>query len=98
MFAFAGPQEVRELELGTDMASVNNLLGFLEKARIPSPAQPGQSGPAHCRLCSSQPALHACMAPGRAPPEPCAMLVEIRSQWAADSCMRLKQRPPSPKG
>ena len=31
VFAFAGPQEVRELELGTDMASVNNLLGFLEK-------------------------------------------------------------------
>ena len=35
VFAFAGPQEVRELELGTDMASVNNLLGFLEKVRIP---------------------------------------------------------------
>ena len=34
VFAFAGPQEVRELELGTDMASVNNLLGFLEKVRI----------------------------------------------------------------
>ena len=33
VFAFAGPQEVRELELGTDLASVNNLLGFLEKAR-----------------------------------------------------------------
>ena len=33
MFAFSGPQEVRELELGTDMASVNNLLGFLEKVR-----------------------------------------------------------------
>lgn len=33
VFAFAGPQEVRELELGTDMASVNNLLGFLEKVR-----------------------------------------------------------------
>ena len=31
VFAFSGPQEVRELELGTDMASVNNLLGFLEK-------------------------------------------------------------------
>lgn len=31
VFAFAGPQEVRELELGTDMASLNNLLGFLEK-------------------------------------------------------------------
>lgn len=31
VFAFAGPAEVRELELGTDMASVNNLLGFLEK-------------------------------------------------------------------
>ena len=36
VFAFAGPQEVRELELGTDMASVNNLLGFLEKARTSS--------------------------------------------------------------
>ena len=34
VFAFAGPQEVRELELGTDLASVNNLLGFLEKARL----------------------------------------------------------------
>ena len=33
VFAFAGPQEVAELELGTDMASVTNLLGFLEKAR-----------------------------------------------------------------
>ena len=33
VFAFAGPQEVAELELGTDMASVSNLLGFLEKAR-----------------------------------------------------------------
>lgn len=31
VFAFAGQSEVRELELGTDMASVNNLLGFLEK-------------------------------------------------------------------
>ncbi len=41
MFAFAGPQEVRELELGTDMASVNNLLGFLEKAR-PMPSKPCQ--------------------------------------------------------
>lgn len=31
VFAFAGPQEVQELELGTDMKSVNNLLTFLEK-------------------------------------------------------------------
>ncbi|KAK9816841.1 hypothetical protein WJX72_005809 [[Myrmecia] bisecta] len=30
VFAFAGPAEVRELELGTDMQSVNNLLSFLE--------------------------------------------------------------------
>ena len=37
VFAFAGPQEVRELELGTDMASVNNLLGFLEKVRVSPP-------------------------------------------------------------
>jgi hypothetical protein len=38
VFAFSGPQEVRELELGTDMASVNNLLGFLEKVR-PAPGR-----------------------------------------------------------
>lgn len=31
VFAFAGPQEVAELSLGTDMAAVHNLLGFLEK-------------------------------------------------------------------
>lgn len=31
VFAFAGPREVRELELGNDMQSVNNLLEFLEK-------------------------------------------------------------------
>lgn len=31
VFAFAGPQEVRELELNMDLRSVNNLLEFLEK-------------------------------------------------------------------
>ncbi|GMH33678.1 hypothetical protein BSKO_01512 [Bryopsis sp. KO-2023] len=31
VFAFSGPQEVRELELNQDMKSVNNLLDFLEK-------------------------------------------------------------------
>jgi uncharacterized protein with von Willebrand factor type A (vWA) domain len=31
VFAFAGPQEVRELELNMDARSVNNLLDFLEK-------------------------------------------------------------------
>ncbi|KAI7841137.1 hypothetical protein COHA_005107 [Chlorella ohadii] len=31
VFAFAGPQEVRELELNMDLKSVNNLLEFLEK-------------------------------------------------------------------
>lgn len=31
VFAFAGPQEVRELELNMDVRSVNNLLDFLEK-------------------------------------------------------------------
>lgn len=31
VFAFAGPQEVRELELNMDIKSVNNLLEFLEK-------------------------------------------------------------------
>ena len=31
VFAFAGPQEVRELELNMDAKSVNNLLDFLEK-------------------------------------------------------------------
>ncbi|GAB4823718.1 hypothetical protein N2152v2_010764 [Parachlorella kessleri] len=31
VFAFAGPQEVRELELNMDLKSVNNLLDFLEK-------------------------------------------------------------------
>jgi hypothetical protein len=31
VFAFAGPKEVEELELGTDMKSVDNLLSFLEK-------------------------------------------------------------------
>ncbi|KAI8463939.1 MAG: hypothetical protein J3K34DRAFT_455000 [Monoraphidium minutum] len=31
VFAFSGPQEVRELELNADMRSVNNLLDFLEK-------------------------------------------------------------------
>lgn len=31
VFAFAGPQEVRELELNADMRSVSNLLDFLEK-------------------------------------------------------------------
>lgn len=50
VFAFAGPQEVRELELGTDMASVNNLLGFLEKARA-LPAQPRWRAEGH--LCCS---------------------------------------------
>ena len=41
VFAFAGPQEVRELELGTDMASVNNLLGFLEKVCVSTPLAAG---------------------------------------------------------
>ncbi|GLI69534.1 hypothetical protein VaNZ11_014179 [Volvox africanus] len=31
VFAFSGPQEVRELELNMDAASLDNLLGFLEK-------------------------------------------------------------------
>ncbi|GBF95418.1 hypothetical protein Rsub_08380 [Raphidocelis subcapitata] len=31
VFAFSGPQEVRELELNDDMRSVNNLLDFMEK-------------------------------------------------------------------
>ncbi|GFR40849.1 hypothetical protein Agub_g1499 [Astrephomene gubernaculifera] len=31
VFAFSGPQEVRELELNMDAASLNNLLDFLEK-------------------------------------------------------------------
>jgi uncharacterized protein with von Willebrand factor type A (vWA) domain len=31
VYAFAGPQEVRELELNMDLRSVNNLLEFLEK-------------------------------------------------------------------
>lgn len=31
VFAFAGPSEVRELELNADMRSVNNLLDFLER-------------------------------------------------------------------
>eukprot|EP00884_Botryococcus_braunii_P013814 jgi/Botrbrau1/22433/Bobra.0091s0035.1 len=31
VFAFSGPKEVDELELGTDMKSVDNLLSFLEK-------------------------------------------------------------------
>lgn len=31
VYAFAGPQEVRELELNMDLKSVNNLLEFLEK-------------------------------------------------------------------
>ncbi|EFJ48678.1 hypothetical protein VOLCADRAFT_90897 [Volvox carteri f. nagariensis] len=42
VFAFSGPQEVRELELNMDAASLDNLLGFLEKAngelRQPAPA------------------------------------------------------------
>lgn len=33
VFAFSGPQEVRELELNMDMKSVNNLMDFLEKVR-----------------------------------------------------------------
>lgn len=31
VFAFSGPQEVRELELNMDAASLDNLLSFLEK-------------------------------------------------------------------
>ncbi len=46
VFAFSGPQEVRELELGTDMASVNNLLGFLEKVLRPT-------GPRYCNTAGA---------------------------------------------
>lgn len=38
VFAFSGPKEVDELELGTDMQSVDNLLTFLEK--VASPGEP----------------------------------------------------------
>lgn len=68
MFAFSGPQEVRELELGTDMVSVNNLLGFLEKVR-PAPGR-GWFKDLHC--CSKQAKRSKPVSVSQTPPGVCS--------------------------
>ncbi|KXZ45227.1 hypothetical protein GPECTOR_57g517 [Gonium pectorale] len=44
VFAFSGPQEVTELELNMDSASLNNLLGFLEKVGLCRGREAGSEG------------------------------------------------------
>eukprot|EP00887_Chlorella_sp_A99_P000547 scaffold17.g547.t1 len=96
VFAFAGPQEVRELELNMDVRSVNNLLDFLEKtfnggSDFNAPVQRCLNRLTDAKWANSDILLASSCAPGNAARREAGLRLE-RMRQAEIKRRRLEQR------